>query len=267
MTSVLIAASFLILVVSGVVLFLSPPGRVANWSGWRMLGFTKMDWTGLHVWFGTLFLLAAILHLFFNLRPMLSCFKDRMTRRVGFRWEWVVALAVTGAVFAGTRAGVPPFSTFLAFQEGVKQSWEDPRERAPIPHAELLTVKELAEKAGATLESALQRLEANQVRGASADVVVAELAGKNRVTGQRVYEIIRGPDSGGKGRGSSGMGPGRMTLQQFCESREMDLQTAQAKLREKGIQATPDQTMWEIATQNNLASPHDLMDLIGAQNP
>jgi len=47
----------------------------------------------------------------------------------------------------------------------------------------------------------------------------------------------------------------------------MELQTAQAKLREKGIQATPDQTMWEIATQNNLASPHDLMDLIGAKNP
>jgi hypothetical protein len=43
--------------------------------------------------------------------------------------------------------------------------------------------KKLAEKAGATLEAALRRLEANQVRGASADVVVAELAGKNRVTG------------------------------------------------------------------------------------
>lgn len=128
-------------------------------------------------------------------------------------------------------------------------------------------MKELAEKAGVTPESALQRLESNQVRGASADVVVAELAGQNKVTGQRLYEIIRGPDSGGKGRGSGGMGPGRMTLQQFCESRQVNLQTAQAKLSGKGIQATADQTMWEIATQNNLASPHALMDLIGAKDP
>jgi hypothetical protein len=233
-----------------------------------MMGLTKHDWTGLHVWFGTLFLVAAIIHLLFNLRPMFDYFKDRVTRRVGFRWEWVVALAVSGAVFAGTRAGVPPFSTFLAFQEGVKQSWEDPRERAPIPHAELLTVKELAEKAGADLESALQRLEANQVRGASADVVVAELAGKNRVTGQRIYDIIRGPETGGKGRaGSGGIGPGRMTLQQFCDSRQINLPTAQAKLREKGIKASPDLTMWEIATQNNLASPHDLMDILEGKNP
>lgn len=32
MTSVLVAASFLLLLISGVVLFVSPPGRVVNWS-------------------------------------------------------------------------------------------------------------------------------------------------------------------------------------------------------------------------------------------
>ncbi len=43
MTSVLIAASFLLVVVSGVVLFVSPPGRVANWGNWRMVGLTKHE--------------------------------------------------------------------------------------------------------------------------------------------------------------------------------------------------------------------------------
>jgi len=41
MTSVFIAASFLLLLVSGAVLFVSPPGRVANWSNWRMIGLTN----------------------------------------------------------------------------------------------------------------------------------------------------------------------------------------------------------------------------------
>ena len=51
MTSVLIAASFLILVLSGVLLFVSPPGRIANWTNWTILGLRKHDWIGLHVWF------------------------------------------------------------------------------------------------------------------------------------------------------------------------------------------------------------------------
>jgi len=111
LTSVLIAASFVILVFSGIVLFVSPPGRVANWTDWSIFQLTKKDWAAVHIWFSTLFLVVTLVHLFFNWRPLVGYFKDRMTRRVGFRWEWLVALAICGGVYAGTRLGVPPFST------------------------------------------------------------------------------------------------------------------------------------------------------------
>jgi hypothetical protein len=48
MTSILIAASFLLLLISGAVLFVSSPRRVANWGKWRMIGLTKHEWTGVH---------------------------------------------------------------------------------------------------------------------------------------------------------------------------------------------------------------------------
>ena len=91
MTSVFIAASFLVLLFSGTVLFVSPPGRVANWGNWRMVGLTKHDWASVHTWFAATFFVAAVFHLIFNIRPLLNYFRDRLTRRPGLRWEWVVA--------------------------------------------------------------------------------------------------------------------------------------------------------------------------------
>ena len=262
MTSVFITAAFLMLTISGAVLFLAPPGRIANWSGWSMLGLTKYEWICLHVCFAALFVLAAFVHLWFNLRPLIGYFKSHLTRRIGFRWEWAAALALALAVFAGTLAGVPPFSTFLVFQESLKRSWEDPQQNAPIPHAELLTLRELAEKAGVPLETALRRLESAQVRGAGGEVVVSELAGKNRTTGQQIYTIISQPEPGGKGTKGQGMGFGQMTLKQFCDSRQIDLHEAQTRLEKKGIRAAPNLTLRDIAAQNNLASPREVMDII-----
>ncbi len=104
MTSVLVALAFIMMAVSGVVLLVSPPGRVANWSDWRMLGYTKHDWSDLHAWFAVVFVLAGLLHTVLNIRPLLNYFRSRRTHRFAFRWEWVVALGIGAGVFAGTRA-------------------------------------------------------------------------------------------------------------------------------------------------------------------
>lgn len=292
-TSVLIATAFLLLACSGAILFLSPPGRVANWTDWRMLGLTKRDWTGLHVWFSAVFVVATIVHTVLNFRPLVNYFKDRLARRVGFRPEWVAALGVCGVVFAGTRAGLPPFSTFLDFNERVKRSWEEPRAAAPIPHAELLTLQELAAKAEVPLDVALQRLAQHGLKDASPEIIVANLASRNDLSAQRVYEILQGARSrgggggrgagggpgqgaapsrggnsgyrgeGGGGRGAGGGGgPGRMTLTEFCESRSLDVTQAQARLQAKGIQFAPGRTLREIAVDNGFERPYEIVDIV-----
>jgi uncharacterized membrane protein YgcG len=282
MTSVLIAASFVILVVSGVMLFVSPPGRIANWTNWTILGLRKHDWIALHIWFSTLFLLVTLFHLFFNWRPLVNYFKDRMTRRVGFRWEWLVALAICGAVYSGTRAGIVPFSSLLAFNEQVKESWDKPRERAPVPHAELLTLSELAQKAGVDMTTVTNRLQAKGIQGFSAEIVVQELADKNQRSAQQIYEAILGAPSrtggrhgegagqgrrgaGGGAGGGPGGGPGRKTLAQFCADEGIDLQDGLAHLQAKGIKASADQTLREIAVNNGYTRPYEILDLIRAK--
>lgn len=276
MTSVLSAASFVILVLSGVILFVSPPGRIANWTNWNILSLTKKDWIALHIGFSTLFLLVTVFHLVFNWRPLVSYFKDRLTRRVGFRWEWLVALAICGGLYAGTCARVPPFSTLLAFNERVKERWDRPRERAPIPHAELLTLAELAQKAGVEMAVVASRFQAKGITGFSPDIVVQELADTNRRSAQEIYQAMlaepaRGGGGAGQGHGQGqgrggfgggGGGPGRKTLTQFCADEGIELKAALARLEAKGLKASADLTMREIAVNNGYTRPYELMDII-----
>lgn len=279
MTSVLIAASFLLLVATGVVLFVSPPGRIANWTDWNIVSLTKRDWTGLHIWFSALFLIVAVFHLVFNWRPMLGYFKDRMTRRVGFRWEWLGALAICGMVAAGTLTHVPPFSTLLAFNERVKESWDEPRQRAPIPHAELLTLDELVAKAGLDLATASPRLEAKGIRQFNGETIVQDLAARSGMSAQRLYEIITGapavtgPGRGGAGHGAGGGGrgpggggggggPGRKTLSEFCADEGIKVDDAMRRLSAKGIKAEPGLTLREIAVNHGYNRPYELIEAI-----
>lgn len=98
MTSVLIAASFLRLLISGAVLFISPPGRIANWTDWRIIGLSKHDWIGAHTWFAAVFVFAAVFRLVFNIRPLTNYFRARFTHRLGWRCEWLAALTICGGV-------------------------------------------------------------------------------------------------------------------------------------------------------------------------
>ena len=71
--SVLVALGFLMLAVTGMVLFIAPPGRVANWTDWSILGLRKSEWGAVHIWFGLLFLAVSVWHLALNWRTMLNC--------------------------------------------------------------------------------------------------------------------------------------------------------------------------------------------------
>jgi hypothetical protein len=278
--SVLTALSFIGMAFTGVILFVVPPGRVANWTGWTLLGLTKHEWIGLHDWFSIIFVVASIIHLYLNWKPFVSYFKSKATKAFALRGEWAAALVVCVFVFVGTLGDIRPFSSLLAWNESIKHSWESPQQRAPIPHAELMSLDELAKQVqGVSLETMLGNLKAEGIEVESTDIVLGELAEAYNMTPIRLYNIALGQAGPGRGQGGGGQcaeneegggghgggGPGRgfgkMTLKQYCEQMGLDLNTAVEKLQDAGIKADPDMTIRGIADSVS-RHPSEIRDII-----
>jgi hypothetical protein len=279
--SVLTALSFIGMTFTGIILFFVPSGRVANWTGWTMLALSKQQWIGLHDWFSIIFIIASIFHLYLNWKPFVGYFKSKVTRAFGLRTEWALATVTCIAVFVCTLVGVKPFSSLLAWGESIKHSWDSPRQRAPIPHAELLSLRELAEKVtNVDLETMLSNLKAKGIDVGSPDVVLGDLAEAYGMTPARLYDIALGQAATGVGHGGRhgqagaegghGGGPsrgfGRMTLKQYCEQMDLDLDTSVKKLKEAGFTVSAEMTCRDIADSTG-AHPSEILDILQAAKP
>jgi len=116
--------SFVVMSVSGLVLYFAPRGRVANFSGWSVLGLDKEQWSDLHMTMAVLLLAGIGWHLYFNFRPLCHYLKSRATR-TGMRLrELVLAAILTALVTIGTLAMWSPFSLIADWNEQIKNSQE-----------------------------------------------------------------------------------------------------------------------------------------------
>jgi len=272
--SVATMLSFLGMSVTGIALFVTPPGRIAHWTGWTLSGLTKDQWVAQHIWFSLVFLVGAVFHLCLNWKPLVSYFKDRVRKTFALRLEWVLALAICVLVFFGTVGEKTPFANVLALNERIKHRWDRPEQRAPIPHAELMTLSELAEKVdGLDAETMIHNLQESGIDVRSPDAVVGALAEQNSMTPNRLYAIATGGGGGGRGGGAnrrfsqgprprSGFGIGRLTLQQYCDQEGLDVETAIAKLKENDVEARPNTSIRDMADASGL-HPSVIRDILG----
>ena len=110
----------LVLAVSGVVLYIAPPGRYTNWVDWRVFSMTKSEWEALHINFSWLFVLIASLHIYFNWRVIRGYLRRGVAWTVRYRWELLAAAAITALFAAGSVKAWPVFADVVAFGEQVK---------------------------------------------------------------------------------------------------------------------------------------------------
>jgi hypothetical protein len=258
--SLLATFSFVALSVTGVILYITPPGRIANWTNWTFWTLTKHQWGGLHICFSTLFLIVSVLHLWLNFKPLMSYFVKKAHAAGKFRVEWLLAIVVCGIVFAGTMKPFAPFSTLLSLNERIKYSWEEPQQQAPVPHAELLTIEELAKTMGMEPNAILQNL---NIGGIEADVsdIFGTIAEENGFSPNELFAIVAGTTPTTKGLGYHGEnragqgqqgGFGQQPLRQACASMGVDESAAIEALKQAGIQASGEKTIRQIADENGV---------------
>ncbi len=197
--SISLTLAFIILAVSGLVLYIMPSGRVAFWINWKLLGLTKEDWGAVHTIFSSIFVVLSVIHIVLNWRVLMSHIRSKVESGIKLRKELAIAAACTILIFSGILFGLPPFSTVMNVGESIKDSWEEGATPAPAPHTELKTVAEVANDFGMQIDRVLDKLKRNGITNAEEGITLKELGLINNMAPSDIYEIIarRGGGDGG----------------------------------------------------------------------
>ena len=262
--------AFAVLVVTGIVLYAVPQGRVANWAEWRLLGFTKEAWGQLHILISLLFLVAGLVHIWLNWRPIVSYLKDRSRQLRVFTPEFVGALVLTALFVTSAILALPPLSWVLDANAALKDAASRTYGEPPYGHAEMSSLADFARRTGLDLERAKAALRERGIEFAGERQTLAEIARGNDMTPQQVYQAIAGaaiaPSEPGTMPAEAPPGTGRKTLAGLCAEYGLDAAAIVAALEARGLAVDPGKTMRAIAEDNG-TGPHDLYDLVRQAAP
>lgn len=189
-TSLLMLLAMLIMSFTGIILFIAPPGRIANWANWEILSITKELSGQIHTSFMIVFIIATILHIYYNWKPMLSYMKNKTKQFVFFTKEMLASLTVVTFVLISTIIETPPISNFLEFGEKIKNSWEKQYGTAPYSHAELSSLASFTKKLGFDLEKSKDVLNSNNITFKE-EQSLSQIAKENKVSPNFIYQVLK----------------------------------------------------------------------------
>jgi hypothetical protein len=207
--SLFLACSFTVAAVSGTILYVTPRGRTANWTGWSIAGLDKHQWGALHINACLILLLVAAFHLLLNWRVFWNYIKKRSQSGLNLKLEMAAALLLTGLLVAGTVYHVPPLNYPIVWNEDIKGYWEQQTPRGPAPHAEEFTVERFASTVGLTTDEVVSSLTEAGYTVQNPNITIASLAEQNGTVPNEIYVAVRKQHPGIAGVGMSGGGRGR----------------------------------------------------------
>ncbi len=250
--------SFIFILLSGILLYMSPPGRYAHWVNWEILGLTKEGWQAIHTVFSYTFVILSIFHLFtINWKSFLSYLKSKKSAGLNKKREFYLSTIFTIIFFFGIIYSVQPFQSVMDFGEYLTNSWEEVDEEPPIPHAELLTLVELTEQLDLkSMDAITRKLTLHEIKIDSTGQTLQEIAKINETTPLEIYEII----SKKSGSDRQGSGIGRKTIEDFAEEVGKTPSEVMQILKDNDIVAEKGQTLRDIGDFNDVP-PRDIYEM------
>ena len=261
-TTFVVIISFIVDTVSGIILYIAPPGRIANWTNWKVWGLNKEGWGAIHTIFGYVLLIIVAIHLYYNWKIFLNYIWSRIQKALNLKWELVTSTLVCLFIFMGTLWDIPPFSSTMDLGEHIKESWEESKADLPVSHAELLNVNEFSETINVPSEEIFEILKSRGYKVESFQQTLGEIAGENNISPDKLYEEIKAggakPEVHDNVRGS---GLGKKSLDMICAERGLSLDQVLERLRQKGVEASPDDRFIDIARKLGI-TPMEVLNII-----
>ncbi|SHI79734.1 protein of unknown function [Malonomonas rubra DSM 5091] len=189
--SLLITFSSLIMIVSGIIAYIMPEGRIAYWADWRFWGLGKEQWGTIHTVFSFVFILATVFHLIYNWKPLINYLKDKVKKTYSMRGELVLVLLISIIFTHGSISGVIPFSSIMDLGSEIGKSWYEGQEvHPPFPHAELMTMKQLTSRMDLRLDGALDYLREQGFTEVTEKSTLKDLAARSTSSPMQIFDAM-----------------------------------------------------------------------------
>lgn len=297
--SLLTTFSFIVMSLSGILLFIVPQGRIAEWTEWRMLGLAKSQWGDIHITTSLMFLIAGAYHIALNWRTLVNYFTTKREKGLMMQRELAISGVVTVFCIAGAVYQVPPLSYVLTLNNTIKQAWiVDKDHEPPMGHAELLTMPSFTKKLQMDMGQVTAVLQQNGITFNDTEslAVIAKRHGTSPVKLYQMIKPLEGSTSGMVTAAAApaeavkaslqtaapatqpvytdelvdekfeGRGMGRKTLAMLSEEIGFDLAKAKKKLAARNVSMKDDETLKDAANKAGTA-PMEILKVILVGEP
>ncbi len=264
--SLYMTISFIVMIVSGIILYIAPSGRIAHWSYWSMLGLTKTEWQNIHTIFTFLFVLAGLLHIIYNFKPIIHYLTNKSVGNKSISKELIYSIIFSIFVFVGTYLQIQPFSFVLELGEDITESWENESTEPPMPHAERLTMAEFASLIDMKTSGLINKLSKNGYEVKDSLITMEELASRYNTTPSVIYKAVNAKvineNISSNNSFTQGSGFGRKNLSEVLSKNNISWDDGITLLKKNGIIVIKDMRLKDIAEENNV-SPIEIITALG----
>ena len=264
-TSLTLFIAGIIELITSVVLYIIPAGRVAYWADYHLLGLSKTQWGDIHITVGTLLLFVAGLHIYYNWRPITAYLKNKAKKIVVFNKNFNIALIISLYVVSGTIYSLPPMNYILDFGEYISDLGNEKYGEPPYGHAELSSLKMFCDKMNINLEKAVELLKNKDMKFSSTEDSMAKISKNNNITPQQVYNTIKPNDYTSKNYQIFPDSPspsfGKKSIKDICKKYNLSMDEVMINLSNAGFVVKEHETVKEIGANNN-SNPMAIFEII-----
>jgi hypothetical protein len=273
LTSLVVVSSFLIMTVTGIILYFAPHGRVAYWIIWKFIGLTKTDWGNIHIISSIVFAIAGAFHIYFNWKAIMNYFSGKIAATLKYRKELAVTTVLSVFIIVGSIYLLPPFNYVIDFSEYLKSVWVKSREyEPPFGHAEEVSLKIFSKKMDINISKAEKELKAKGIIVNSVDEKLKDIAVNNNITPMDLYVLIKKYEKKIAAENViftpelvdvkfAGTGIGQKALSWLIEDTGVNPDLAKQRLLKNNVQASDDETLKQIASRYEV-EPIEVLKII-----
>lgn len=185
--------SFIVMVFSGIILYVAPEGSLSRWIGWDVLNLTKKQWEHQHTIFSYVFILFSVFHIFkINWSLLLTYLSPE---KISFLYlkEILIALIIIIFVFTGTLTNLQPFRYVISLGNDISDSFAKDVIMPNIADAEKLSLDNFALKVFDIPYEDLEKILIEmKFVNMSNDIKVIDFCNYNNIDPQDLFIIIKG---------------------------------------------------------------------------